>query len=325
VRTIDWSDSVSNTSFMIGLAAIGVWGYATQRGGACAVASIVEVVTERRLGRLLALVESSLVVAAGLVLLNRAGLLPAVPRGYSASAMTVAGGVVFGLGAFLNRSCAIGTIARIGSGQVAYVATLVGYFLGCLLMSRWFQPVRLAGEPSLVATTWTLPVVIGLGVALRLFTGGLSAWKSGSGRPLPYTWPPHVATTIAAVAFLVVLLTAGGWTYSGALAALARGETFDATHEASLFAALLAGAVAGGWTSGLRPRKPRVAKVGRCFCGGGMMGIGATLIPGGTDGLTLVGMPLLWPYAWLAFVTMCITIYVAVKVSLPSSTTPARS
>jgi len=30
------------------------------------------------------------------------------------------------------------------------------------------------------------------------------------------------------------------------------------------------------------------------------MGIGATLIPGGTDGLVLVGMPMLWPYAWLA-------------------------
>jgi hypothetical protein len=29
------------------------------------------------------------------------------------------------------------------------------------------------------------------------------------------------------------------------------------------------------------------------------------LIPGGNDGLALVDMPLLWPYAWLAFLTMC--------------------
>ena len=312
---------MSNLSFIVGLLAIGVWGYATQRGGACAVASIVDVVVERRLGRLLALVESSMVVAGGLVLLNKAGLLPALPRGYAASATTIAGGVVFGLGAFWNRSCAIGTIARIGSGQLAYLATLVGFFIGCLAMSPLAEPVRLTGGSSLLGTTWPLPVAIALGVAARFLTRGWSAWKSGSG-PLPYIWSPHVATTIAGLAFLVVFLTEGGWTYSAALGALARGETFDATHGALLFVALLTGAVAGGWTSGLRPRKPRVARIGRCLCGGGLMGVGATLIPGGSDGLVLVGMPLLWPYAWLAFLTMCITIYVAVRVSSPSPQRP---
>ena len=41
------------------------------------------------------------------------------------------------------------------------------------------------------------------------------------------------------------------------------------------------------------------------------MGWGSLLIPGGNDGLILVGMPLLWPYAWVAFATMCVTIGVA--------------
>ena len=45
-----------------------------------------------------------------------------------------------------------------------------------------------------------------------------------------------------------------------------------------------------------------------------MMGWGSLLIPGGNDGLILVGMPLFWPYAWVAFVTMCMTIGIALVV-----------
>jgi toxin CptA len=38
------------------------------------------------------------------------------------------------------------------------------------------------------------------------------------------------------------------------------------------------------------------------------MGWGTLLIPGGNDGLILVGLPLAWPYAWAAFATMVATI-----------------
>ena len=38
------------------------------------------------------------------------------------------------------------------------------------------------------------------------------------------------------------------------------------------------------------------------------------LIPGSNDGLILVGMPLLWPYAWLAIATMCLAIWAAMAI-----------
>ena len=48
------------------------------------------------------------------------------------------------------------------------------------------------------------------------------------------------------------------------------------------------------------------------------MGAGGALVPGGNDGLILIGMPLFWPYAWLAFASMCVTIYIALRLaSLP--------
>jgi toxin CptA len=46
------------------------------------------------------------------------------------------------------------------------------------------------------------------------------------------------------------------------------------------------------------------------------MGWGSALIPGGNDGLILVGMPLLMPHAWVAILAMCGTIWVALKTEL---------
>jgi toxin CptA len=45
------------------------------------------------------------------------------------------------------------------------------------------------------------------------------------------------------------------------------------------------------------------------------MGWGSLLIPGGKDGPILLGMPLLWPFAWCAFATMYAVIAVALATS----------
>jgi toxin CptA len=73
--------------------------------------------------------------------------------------------------------------------------------------------------------------------------------------------------------------------------------------------ALLAGAWVGGRLSGqLRRQSVSAPAVARCFLGGVLMGWGSLLTPGGNDTLVLIGMPLLWPYAWAAFATMCMTV-----------------
>ena len=43
------------------------------------------------------------------------------------------------------------------------------------------------------------------------------------------------------------------------------------------------------------------------------MGWGSQWIPGGNDGLILMGMPLLWPYAWVGFLVMFTTIAVMIR------------
>lgn len=297
-------------SFVIGMAAIGLLGFANQRGGICTVGAIREIVVERRCGRLAALIEASIWVGVGLIVLNAAGLLPQAPRGYRAGTATVVGGVLLGIGSFINGSCAIGTIARIGFRQWACIATLVGFFLGSLAMARLAAPERLDdGSIILLASAWLMTTCIALFIA-RLFTHGRSIRRTGVA-PLRYIWSPHVATTIIGLSFLIVFVTIGSWSYTDMLAGLARGTTLDAVPSLLLFFALLTGALIGGWTAGESGIKPPKATVGRCLIGGVLMGVGAALIPGGNDGLILIGMPLLWPYAWIAFASMCITIYIA--------------
>ena len=62
----------------------------------------------------------------GLALAEAFHLLGKMPSGYPVSYLTVLGGVLLGLGAYINRACVFGAIARFGSGEWAYIATPTG-------------------------------------------------------------------------------------------------------------------------------------------------------------------------------------------------------
>lgn len=301
-------------ALLLAIVAVGVMGFAIQRGATCTVAAMEEIVTLRRFGRLLALVEASLWVGGGLVLLNAAGLLSAMPAGYAAGITTIGGGVLLGLGAFVNRACVFGAIARLGSGEWAYLATPLGFYFGSLAALGVMQPVRLAGDSRvLAAPAWVVVLVAAL-LGSRLATHAIAIRR---GRIADHVWSPHVATSVIGITFLAALLAAGSWTYTELLAELARGMSASLAPRLLMLFALLTGAVFGGWTAGkIRLRAPTAARVARCLAGGAMMGAGSALIPGGNDGLILVGMPLLWPYAWLAFATMCIAVGLMLRIAM---------
>jgi uncharacterized membrane protein YedE/YeeE len=301
-------------AFPIALAAAALMGFANQRGGVCMVAAVEEIVVNRRFGRLLAVVEASLWVGAGFILLNAAHRLQTPPPAYRAGLATLAGGVLFGLGAVLNRSCLFGTIARLGSGQWAYLATPLGLFLGGWAMGRWRLAHEMhAASPVLAAS------VLGVGaalvfVAVRLFAHGAQIRREH--QPiLAHLWSPYAATTLIALGFLIAFVAVGAWDYGEFLRELGQGDATGWLGKSLLSLALLAGAVVGGVAAGkFRLLRPGAASLAKCLAGGGLMGAGATLIPGGNSSLSLFGMPLLRPHAWLGFVVICLTIYVATRV-----------
>jgi hypothetical protein len=305
-----------SVAFLVAALGAGVMGYAIQRGATCTVAAVDEVVTQRTFGRLLSLLEAALWVAGGLAVAAALHVLPQMPPGYAVSVWTVVGGVLLGLGAYVNGACVFGAIARFGSGEWAYIFTPVGFYLGCLTVGAVFglpmpQPLG-DGSPVLHAAMWiALPfLAYALWRIRRPWLARDRAMRARWHEALAaHVWSPHAATTVIGVSFVVMLLLVGSWAYTDVLAELARGMSASVGARSLLALALLAGAALGGWTGG-RFRSTRIgaAQIARCLAGGALMGWGSLLLPGGNDGLILVAMPLAWPYAWLAFATTCVTI-----------------
>ena len=283
-------------------------GLAIQRGATCMVAAIDEMVSERRMTRAAALGEAA-IWAGGLVTVAAAcGWLSMTPADYPVTGWTVAGGVLLGLGAWVNQSCVFGAVARIGSGQWAWLATPVGFYLGCLMPLG--TPVALPGGGRLGTGVGALTVGL-------LFIG-FAAWRLIDAARAPHLgrhlWHPHRATLLIAVTFVTALLSAGYWAYTDALAALARSMEAMLSLRIALLAALIVGAVAGGAVAGkLRHERPRMFTLLRCASGGFLMGMGTALVPGSNDGLILLGLPSFLPYAWVAVIVMALSIALALK------------
>ncbi len=306
--------SVATLSFVLAALAAGTMGFAIQRGATCTVAAVEEVMKLGSTKRLAAMAEASVWVAGGLLLAQHLHWLALPLTGFALNGWTLCGAALLGLGAFVNRACVFGAIARIGSGDWAYLATPVGFYVGCLSVPLVFASstteALAQGSVVLEATNtvvWPLILFIVWRIATLLASGRRR--DTGVAQVGEKLWAPHVATLVIGVTFVVTLLLAGVWAYTDALADLARGMAHSLVARLLLALALLVGALVGGRTAGrLRWSKISFAALLRCAIGGLLMAWGSALIPGSNDGLILVGMPLLWPYAWASFATMCLTI-----------------
>lgn len=291
-------------------------GFAVQRGGTCLVAALEEAVNYHRWGRFRALLETSLWVLGGFVLLRAFDRLPMVPMGIPLHWHAALGGALLGIGAFINGGCAFGVLARIGSGQWAWLATPPGFLAGFVLADRSFGAVS---AMPVAIPDWLQQVPIGLVpmiIAALLARLGWLAWNRRNGTDAASLWSPHHATIVLGLAFLLLFVCVGAWAYTDILAELASGRFMELGLRGLLLPALFAGALLGGWTAGLwEHRWPNPLALAKCFTGGALMGLGASLVPGGNDSLILFGMPLLWPNAWLAFACMCVVVMAALRLA----------
>ena len=313
---------IVSAAFLVAAAFAVVMGYAVQRGATCMVAAVDEVVSHRRVTRVLALGEAALWVTGGLFVAIHLGLLTQAPQGFAFSVWPILGGALLGAGALVNRACVFGTIARFGSGEWAYALTPIGFFLGCLtaapvLMGIHSTPLT---TPSLLyqLPRWVAVLIVPV-LSWRAYEAVVAARARKFGA---HVWAPHQATTVIGIAFVVMMLTVGGWAYTELLSEWAtNGMALNSLPRALLFVALLSGAVAGGWTSRkIRWKLPTAGAAVRCLAGGWLMGLGSLLTPGGNDGLVLVGIPLLLPHAWSAIAAMIVTIAIGLMLQRRSRT-----
>src|SRR5881227_1653400 len=147
-----------SVAFIISVLCAGLMGFAIQRGATCTVAAVDEFVSKRKLNRLISMLEASLWVVGGLLIAQALHLLPKMPAGYTVGWLTIVGALLLGLGAFVNGACVFGAIARLGSGEWAYVLTPLGFYIGCLTVGPLFaSPAATklsSGSPVLQSSMW---------------------------------------------------------------------------------------------------------------------------------------------------------------------------
>jgi toxin CptA len=310
---------------LVAVVCAGVMGLAVQRGGTCAVAAVEEVVTQRNYRRFRALAEATF-WSAGLMALAFFVFGKAVPvRTFGVTEWTVLGGVLLGLGAWINGACVFGTVAAIGGGDWAYLFFPVGFLLGCASLDALVAGSGLASAlpqtaPAATGFTQFAPVMAALFCAWLLFRGwqliGVLRQQSGEAGwrgLLRGEWPLHVGTIVVAAAFVLMALVFGQWVYTDALAEFARGAARPDETRFWLFGAMLAGSLAGGvslrkW----RPVAPTAGAVTKCLLGGWIMAVGFLLVPGANDSIILLGLPTLQPQAWAGIPIMMLTLWLLI-------------
>lgn len=284
---------------------VGLMGAAIQRGSTCLVAAVDEIVTHRTAHRL------QWILVAGLLSGTVVGL--AAPSGGAGMpvpglGLTLLGAVLLGVGALVNRACVVGTIARIGSGEWAFLATPLGILAASLALAE--SPVQPPAAGFAMSHARAGPVAAVLLAALLLPALVTHIRARRSGAPPPVALRPHLATAAIGLLFAALALLGSPWSYADALAHLGRTGMAD---RPALNLALVATLIGSAWIAGraggaqMRPtQRPR--HILRCFAGGAILATGALLVPGSNDGLLLHGAPMLQLHALIALPVMALTI-----------------
>src|SRR3954453_6410571 len=108
-----------------------VLGFAAHRASVCTVRAVAELTSARTGHMFFSIIKSSLWVMA--VILPFLWLMPSAASkvtGWTLTAVALAGGFVFGLGAGINGACAYSTMARMVDGECRMLLTIAGFALG---------------------------------------------------------------------------------------------------------------------------------------------------------------------------------------------------
>jgi len=291
--------------FLIAFALAGLLGFAIQRGGTCTVAAIDEIVIHRRGSRFFALLEAAVWVAGGLFIFWALKLTKQPIIAWDITWLTVLGAALLGLGAVINGACVVGTISRIGNFEWMFSFTLLGFWVGSTafygLNLDVYLPSSQTREAFQLIPPW-LVVLIVAGMLARLFY------------LRKHLWHFRMATIVIAIAQLTLMLVYGPWAFSDFLIDLAkRNEVVNFMPRLLLFMALLGGAIWGGLTkTSSRPiGGMHLQGMIQRLMGGALMGAGGLMVPGSHDSLVLFYLPLLLPFALVAYTVMILTIAIS--------------
>jgi len=274
-------------------------GAALSRVSLCAVAAVQRCVVARDYtGVQRLLIAAS---AAGIVLLACSAWAPmrsGLPGGLPITPALLCGALLLGAGALLNGACYLGSVLYLGNGNMNFLFTLLGLGTGSWAAGHWHGALATASASA--TGTAAVPAALRW-AAFALFALLALLLLSGRVRRRTLAW-----AALAGVVAGLVYARHPGWSYGQVIDALAGGDLSRMSWLANLAAlALFAGAIgascyAGSW----QWQRPGALRALRCLGGGALMGLGAKLIPGGSDMLLLWSIPGLALYGAVAYAIM---------------------
>lgn len=306
------------------LLAAAIVGLCAHQGGTCGVMAVRLWLGQRDSRLLVGFVAAT--GAATLVCLPLAWALgrgAALPGNAPLGPALVLGAMLLGAGAVLNGACLVGSLWRLGNGEVHLLGLplgiIAGDLAGTVLGWQVMLPVSRFAHPDGAGL-----LVVGSGALLFWLAMHWLQQQGADARRLAWV----MAGMGAAGSLLFVALP--GWTWvdvlNGHAHGLAAGQAPASTAGTRATLATLAGALASGWLSGQLHLKWRGwPAVVRSIGGGMLMMLGAGLIPGGNDALLLGAVPAGAVSALLAFVLMNLAILALVAAArLNPAAPPAR-
>jgi uncharacterized membrane protein YedE/YeeE len=143
-----------------------VIGFSIERAIICMVKAVAEILTTHRAFMLISFAKTILWIE--LVTIPLTWLYPDVRAnrhilGFAWAAVT--GGFVFGIGAAVNRACAISILSRLGEGDLSMLLTIAAMLFGAAIAANMAglsnsaiqQPLANLDEPSIAAACFLIP------------------------------------------------------------------------------------------------------------------------------------------------------------------------
>ena len=298
-------------------------GYLVNRASSCGVSAVKHWRDHGRLDRILGLLLAAGGAAVAILILQRTSQASHRPEAALPLAFVVCGAIAAGMGAVLNDACLLGSLSRLGDGEVRFLLIIPGLALGF-----WMAEVLRPGIEHAFALT-DMMAALPIGQSARLAMAALVAtalwlvwpWSvHGPDQHWPIRWSMPLLGMVGGALFCLF----PGWSYSDAI--------HSAVHEASsmkdvklpplamaCIAALVTGAMVSGLRNGRMPiRLPALSEGLRSFAGAFLMGLGGAFAGGGNDHLLLWALPHFVLSAVLAYAIMTGTIVLLIWLGRPA-------
>jgi len=306
------------TSFLVG--------FAMKRGGLCTYTAVLQIVHENRLERMMVFLGAS--AWATLVILPLSWLLPnyfELSLTHHQLSIAILGGMILGIGSFINKGCFFGTFVQLVSGNLNYIVTLLGLSAEIIIIQRYFDhliPTNLTmtevNSPTPNAYIW----LIGMSIFALFMVFSIKMRGDGIIKKLTglctMSWQSSFAMIVIGIGGGLLYVTVNGWNYADVLANITKklsGTQTDGPSNTALISTLsmvLGGIIAAVTAKEFAIKPARLIMIVSCFLGGLLMGSAALLTPGGNDGLLLKDIPSFAPHALIGYSAMVIMMWVLV-------------